>query len=221
MSKWALNYGIKLSYQNVLYSMPFETDQIILDNVHNLYYSRFLLANEGFRHSLRDLCVVSTSPYYTQLINSGRLSEWDATPMQEFMVTDLIKPEYKYDVFLMGTDKFNPLWQLFKESERFYINSNYRYEVRQSDNELCVAEFSNKVLVNTYNLSLNEIKVIKACEKEVKSIENINETLSDCTHKELMSVIENLKEKGLIYASKNLAQIVSLIILPNQVSTTQ
>lgn len=88
-----------MSPQNILRSMPFETDELILDNIKNLYYLRFLLSYDGFEHSLRELCVVSTSRYYSDLISNNEIERWDYTPMQEFMVKDILKPEYKYDVF--------------------------------------------------------------------------------------------------------------------------
>lgn len=213
VSKWAIHYGIKLSYQNILRSMPFETDQIVLDNINNLYYLRFLLSHEGFRHSLRELCVVSTSRYFNYLSKIGRIDEWDSTPMQEYMVDDLIKPEYKYDVFLMGTHHFNPLWRLFKETERFYIGNNYSYEVTTNDEGLCVTEFSNGKSISSYKLSSEDTAVLLACEKEVKSIHEISELLPDISSKKLLSIIDKMKKKGLVYSSEDFSKIVSLTIL--------
>lgn len=213
VSKWAQHYGIRMSYQNVLYSMPFENDSIILDNINNLYFLRFLLANKGFRHSLRDLCVVSTSRYYSQLLESGKLSDWDSTPMQEYMVANLIKPEYKYDVFLMGTQKFNPLWMLFKETERFYVENNYSYQIVKNNDNYEVIEFSNEQRVRATHISDNEHIILSACEREVKSLDYLSSLLPNQTQEGISNEIKKLSDAGLIYASKDLSQIVSLIIL--------
>lgn len=214
VSKWAVYYGIKLSNQNILRSMPFETDAIVLDNINNLYYLRFLLSHIEFRHSLRELCVVSTSRYFNLLRKNGRLMDWNYTPMQEYMVDDLIKPEYRYDVFLVGTHKFNPLWRLFKETERFYIENNFSYEITINDGRLSVTELCNKELISTHILSNKESSVLNACEKDVKSFQDILKLFPALSSNELLKIIEVLKRHGLVYASENLSQIVSLVILP-------
>ncbi len=214
VSNWALHYGIGLSPQNILRSMPFETDSIVLDNIKNLYYLRFLLANKNFRHSLRELCVVSTSKYYEQLSESNRLSEWDSTPMQEYMVDDLIKPEYKYDVFLMGTRKFNPLWKLFKKTEQFYIEQNYSYKIVKGSEGIFYLEFVNKKQIASYCLTEFQIDVLRSSEKKVCSLSEISRKFSSKSILELKATLYELKEKGLMYYSDDFNEIVSIIITP-------
>lgn len=214
-SKWSFRYGIEMSPQNILRSMPFETEAIILENIRNLYYLRFLLSHSGFYHWLRELCVVSTSRYFNSLRESGRLQLWDSTPMQEFMVADLIKPLYKYDVFLMQIRQNNPLWGLFKETERFYRQKKYSYEIAWEGEGARYVEYADGQEVGTKRLSREECRILAFCDRRVVSLAELHALWPHtCTIAELDSQVRSLMDRGLIYMSDDGYDFVAIISLP-------
>lgn len=217
-SKWSLHYGMKMSPQNILRSMPFETEAIILDSIKNLYYLRFLLSNESFCHSLRELCVVSTSRYYKSLFESGELQLWNSSPMQEFMVTDLIKPEYKYDVFLMQINQNNPLWKLFKETERFYQQKKYSYEICKANKGIMYSEFVNGKAFRNRQLSISEIEILSICNRTVVSLSELHSQMkTEHTRDNMKEKVESLMNIGLVYMSDNCEEIVSIVTIPTDI----
>lgn len=212
VSKWCFNYGITMSPQNILRSMPFETDTLILDNISNLYYLRFLLSEEGFYHSMRQLCVVSTSRYYNGLVQKGKIGNWNYTPMQEFMVNNFIKEEYKYDVFLMQTNIINPLWELFVATEKLYKEGNYSYTITNNGSAFLYTEMQKGNIIKRIVLSQLEMQILNSCDREVNSIEGIKTIVNKSTD-EITMAINKLKEEGIIYVSDKYDEIVSIISL--------
>lgn len=211
-SRLCIEKGLNLTPQNILRSMPFETDEIILDNIKNLYFLRFLIGTGKFTHSLRELCVVSTSRYFKSFLKNGKLAEWDSTPMQDFMVSDLLKKEYKYDVFLMSTHKIHPLWQLFKETEAYYINNRYSYRFTENDSAVSYSEFCNDIEIRTIELTSYQIQILHHSKDETTTKDKLyNKTKIplDILDKELNA----LKELGLIYLSETFEDIVSIVHL--------
>lgn len=209
--RWCFQLGIRMSPQNILRSMPFETDELILDNIHNLYYLRFLLSEEGFCHSMRQLCVVSSSKYYPGFVESGKIRDWDYTPMKEFMVENFIKEDYRYDVFLMQTNSSNPLWNLFVETERFYESKRYSYEIRHTDGVCIFVEKQKETVIKQFVLSLLEQEILKACNRKVISLANLKETIRLGTEDVLEATVRELNKKGIVYLSDVYDEIVSLI----------
>ena len=213
--KWCFNYGILLSPQNILRSMPFETDELILDNIHNLYYLRFLLSNKDFYHSMRELCVVSTSRYYNSLIERGKIHNWDYTPMQEFMVDNFTKKEYKYDVFLMKTNIYNPLWSIFSLTEQAYKDKNYRFNISYNGEVCHYTETQNNNIIKQIELTYLDQQILRYCDRKVQSFQNLLEEITTITKEELNSAVNKLQSEGIIYVSDQYDEIVSIITLSN------
>jgi hypothetical protein len=190
--------------------MPFETDEIVLDNIRNLYFLRFLLGTKKFTHSLRELCVVSTSRYFKYFVQNGKLSDWDSTHMQDFMVSNMIKKEYKYDVFLMSTHKIHPLWQLFKDTEAYYINNRYSYRIEKTKSTVSFIELCNNREIKRIDLVESQIRIINHSMYEITSKKDLYDKLkipSDTLEKDL----QYLKKNGLIYMSDIFEDVVSII----------
>lgn len=209
-SRLCIEKGLNLTPQNILRSMPFETDEIVLDNIRNLYFLRFLLGTKKFTHSLRELCVVSTSRYFKYFVQNGKLSDWDSTPMQDFMVSNMIKKEYKYDVFLMSTHKIHPLWQLFKDTEAYYINNRYSYRIEKTKSTVSFIELCNNREIKRIDLVESQIQIINHSMYEITSKKDLYDKLkipSDTLEKDL----QYLKKNGLIYMSDIFEDVVSII----------
>ena len=210
--KWCFTYDLAMYPQNILRSMPFETNSLILDNIQNLFYLRFLLKYDLFYHSLRELCVVSTSRDYEILTNSNRIHDWDYTPMQEFMPDSLLKPIYAYDVFLIKTRKFNPLWELFIETEKFYKTNKFTYTISFNGNGAEYTELTNETIYNKVQLSKEDIKILSICDRNVVNIDDVYKSFSDIyTKQDLLKRLKYLKDLGLIYMSDIYDEIVAVI----------
>ncbi len=211
--KWCYYYGLSMSPQNILRSMPFETDELILDNISNLYYLRFLLSYPDFEHSLRELCVVSTSRYYSELVDNNGIERWNYTPMQEFMVNNILKPDYKYDVFLMGTSTNNPLWKLFTETESYYKKAQYRYQITCNEEGAVYHEYKGKTLVRIIQLNVIEYNILKICDRHVCTVDLLLNKFKEISDVQLRSYLYHLKENGIVYISDQYNEIVSTIIV--------
>lgn len=209
--KWCFYYGLTMTPQNILRSMPFETDSLILDNIRNLYYLRFLLSNKEFYHSMRELCVVSTSRYFKGLIENGTIGNWDYTPMLEFMVDGFIKEDYRYDVFLMQTNILNPLWKLFAETEKSYKECNYSYSISYNGDACYYTEMQNSKVVKHKMLSDLEQQILRYCDRNVRSSDNIKKEFAANSNEEITLAISKLYEEGIIYVSDTYDEIVSLV----------
>lgn len=210
--KWCFHYGIQMSPQNILRSLPFETDELILESINNLYFLRFLLSKKGFEHSLRLLCVVSTSRYYSRLVDAGEIDKWNYTPMQEFMIDDFIKAQYKYDVFLMQTNIVNPLWDLFRIAEKYYKDYTYDYVITSEKNNLYYIERQQGQIIRRKEVSLIEQTILKYCNRKVCCMNDLLNSLKGYATKESISeAVHNLAILGVLYVSDQYDEIVSII----------
>ena len=145
-------------------------------------------------------------------MKNGKLAEWDSTPMQDFMVSDLLKKEYKYDVFLMSTHKIHPLWQLFKETEAYYINNRYSYRFTENDSAVYYSEFCNDIKIRTIELTSYQVQILHHSKDETTTkvkLYNKTKIPLDILDKELNA----LKELGLVYMSETFGDIVSIVHL--------
>lgn len=212
-SRWSLYYGMTMSPQNILRSMPFETDEIVLDCIKNLYYLRFLLSDDRFTHSLRELCIVSTSRYFEQIKQTDNLILWDTTPMQEYMIENYIKAEYKYDVFLMQTKKFNPLWELFKHTEKFYRDKLFSYKLTKNEHNTEYIEYVSNKISSKMILTQDDCNILELCNRKVISLKDLYKNFDnkDVSLEYIREKVLNLKHKGIIYMSENENEIVSII----------
>lgn len=213
--KWCYRFGIDMAQQNILRSMPFESDELILENIKNLYYLRFLLSYDTFCHSMRQLCIVSTSRYYKEFVNSGMITEWNYTPMKEFMVDDFIKKAYSHDVFLMRTNNSNPLWNLFVDTENFYKTRKFSYSVELHNGEYVYIEKQQDKEIKRFVIAPIEEKILRACDRQVRTLTEIVSIIgNNYTESDLLSLLHSLARRGVLYMSDIYDEVVSLISLP-------
>ncbi len=213
--KWCYRVGIDMAQQNILRSMPFESDELILENIKNLYYLRFLLNYDTFCHSMRQLCIVSTSRYYKDFVDRGKISDWDYTPMKEFMIDNFIKKEYSHDVFLMRTNNSNPLWGLFLNTENFYKSGKFTYNIELHNGEYVYIEKQHDKDIKRFVILPIEEKILRACDGRVQTLsELLSITGDDRLESDLLPILHGLVRKGVLYMSNIYDEIVSLISLP-------
>lgn len=104
-------------------------------------------------------------------------------------------------------------WNLFKQTEQFYINQNYRYRGSIETDGILYSEFADGKQIVSYYLTDFEIAVLRAAEKKVLAIPDLSKVFPKMTNKELESTLNALKAKGLIYLSEEFKELVSLIII--------
>lgn len=207
--------GIDMAQQNILRSMPFESDELILENIKNLYYLRFLLNCDTFRHSMRQLCIVSTSRYFKEFVDSGKVLDWNYTPMKEFMIDNFIKKEYSHDVFLMRTNNSNPLWDLFVNTENFYKSRKFNYSVERNNGEYVYIEKQQDKEIKRFVILPIEEMILRACDSRVRSLSELPSIIGDNrSESDLLPILHGLTQKGVLYMSDIYDEVVSLISLP-------
>lgn len=134
------------------------------------------------------------------------------------MPLDLIKPDYKYDVFLMQISKNNPLWRLFKITERFYQETQYSYQLREVDGVLIYSEFVNGKIFREKSLSAEEFEILSICDRKVISLSELHLQMKiEHTIDNIKEIIKTLMGIGIIYASDDYEQIVSIIIMSDNI----
>lgn len=212
-SRWCKYYGVSMSEQNILRSLPFENEQIILENICNLFYLRFLLAEPWYRHSMRELCIVSTSPLFRYYSDNGRLDEFDKTFIDPYIPKGIIKPQYAFDVMIKKHIKQNPLWGLFVKTERYYKENLFSYTFSHDDGRTIYKEYFNGECFKVLTLSDMQSAIIGKCSRKVVSLDELISalTVEHYDSNQIFKNVEFLNQHGLVYYSKIEKHLVSVV----------
>lgn len=133
--------------------------------------------------------------------------------MQEYMIENYIKTEYKYDVFLMQTKKFNPLWELFKHTERFYKDKLFSYKLTKNEYNTEYVEYVGNKISSKMILTQDDCNILELCNRKVISLKDLYKNFDnkDVSLEYIRERVLNLKHKGIIYMSENENEIVAII----------
>lgn len=217
--KFAMLYKINIGGVNVITGLLEETDEDIIEAIYNLHVLRFYLNCRQFSHLQTRLAVSGASRYYRKIdVASGH---WERHRMfDQLLPNEYIKIDDKeLDVIDVHCSKTNPIWENFVNVERYYLSNYFSYELISYESSIIYREYFNGTSINELEFELDSLDwyiLNKANDKVVSFGElmeggrlNIDVNLMDV---EMINAIEDLKNEGLIYATDDHSEIISIII---------
>lgn len=212
--KWARQFNIDFFAVNIITNLIGETDTEIIDSIKNLHFLRFYLKKNSFQHEFVALEVATASPYYKLLKQNNLLDKWNRCELAEFLPQAYINDKInRFDIFLLSKETTNPLWRDFRETEQYYLNNSYWYQIIEKDADtFFYQEFCNSTLVKQLELEKDSMywKILCLCNRQVVSKQEIMECLNDFSQ-EIEDTIRELFDEYLLYTNDDLSEVVSLI----------
>lgn len=217
--KFANKYNIQVSGANIIRSLREETYEDVTEAIENLRFLRFFLG--PFRHSIGNLGVMNSSRYFDQV---KKRDDFQYNEIINFLPNNYLSGEVLSSCAI--AEKIclvnKTTWNNFCLIENYYINNSYMYKIF-SINELTIQykEYLNGTIINEIDILKNSIDyhILMVSNKEVSSFEKIKTSLlkkkefkllTDC---ELLYVLEDLRQEGLIYSPHDFSEIIAIIDL--------
>ena len=196
--KWAQEYGISVVGSNIIRNLLEETDEDINESIKNLYYLRFFLGKNYFRHRLVLLSVNHLSKYYKEL-NKSLFQNWHCQDVLGYNPSNYLYG--KDDLVLYGyiNENYNKLWDKFQSRELSIIDKNYSYKLFYNHKGgICYEELSNGKTETKYDITKEEWDILKYCNNEVRLVSKIESLYPQYNVKKC---IKKLSSIGLLYNS--------------------
>lgn len=215
--KYAVFYNINLGGANIITGLLEETDEDIIESIQNLHLYRFYLNYGQFNHSQTRLAVCSASRYYKNI--DIKSSEWVKNKMFDcFLPQKYLDSSMVSNIIGLFHRTENSLWENFKQVERHYLMNSYTYQLISYKSSICYRESFNRVLINELEFEADSMDwfILEKSNKEVISFDELLSLVRirfgiDIMDIEIVNIIEDLKEEGLIYVSDDYTEIISLI----------
>lgn len=215
-AKWAIHYGIKVNGANIITGIINESDEDIIESINNLHYLRFFLSQkEYFDHELNPLAISMSSLYY-KMIPDEELPNWNVNVLEYLLPKEFYNPHKRFITFSFSKNTKNELWRFFEEINKHYKEQKYYYRLLENGNNINYEEYYNGELINSFSLTEPVYwEVLKLSNYEVTSINSLLAGLSDkgfnLTQREVIEVINNLKNGYMLYSNSDYTEIVGVI----------
>lgn len=217
--KFALIYGIKIAGANIIMGLIEECDADILEASENLYYLRFFLSQNKFKHSQSYLAVSSSSKYVRN--KDTRFDEWK----RSFIFAHYLPDKYcdndpSYDIIDALPGSFNLLWNDFFSIERYYIENNISYKLLSCNEVIIYQEYFNGNMIKEIEferrslewtileLSNNCVTTISDLTLSIKRLNSFEQTNIET---QIINAVKQLTTEGLLYSQKCGNECVSII----------
>lgn len=215
--KFAILYKIGIGGSNIITGLLEETDDDIMEAISNLHFLRFCLNYGQFNHLRTRLSVSAASRYYAKI---DRKSDcWEKHWIYQYLPNKYIKyDDDNLDIIEVSHAKINPIWNNFVNVEGYYLSNYFNYELISYESSVIYREYFNGTSINELEFELNSLdwyillqtnnRVISYSEllKGVRA--NFDMNIMDL---EIMNLVEDLKNEGLIYVAEDCSEIVSII----------
>lgn len=215
--KFASKYKIRVGGANVIRGLLEEKEEHVMEGIANLHSLRFFLRYGFFQHNISSLAVVKNSRYYkkypeTRIWKRLRLFA-DYIPKAYLLENDT-----ETDVIERICTDFNPLWDTFQSVEAYYLKNNFKYQLLKHEDIILYKEYFNETPINELAFEQTSLDWY-ILTKSNSCVYSYNELLNDINSDfpnlpssvDVIEIIEGLKGEGLIYASDNYSELVSII----------
>ena len=215
--KFAYKYNININGMNVITGLLEETAENIEESIVNLRYMRFFLRK--FSHNMSRLGIMHSSKYFKNVKgdNSFVISGAYYYLPDDYILDSSVKECYFVEK-VIGIN--NHAWNFFSLVEKYYKENNYCYRLFNIEDSIIYKEYLNNEEINELEVNKNSIEFI-ILNKANSSVLSLSELRKYITHKildcELYDIIENMKAEGLIYASNDYSEILSIIDIKNNI----
>ncbi len=216
--KWCRQYQIALQGLNVITGLLGETDEDIIESIHNMHYLRFYLEPKVAAQNTLPLQVMKVSRYFKIIEKKNELNLWKTNLLYSFLPHNYISEETKYNLMSFSCIERNDLWLCFEEIDKHYNTNEYFYRlIKVDDHNIQYIEIFNGKPIKKISFNVNEYhwKILCNCNHEVKSFEelvtifNIEDNSSEVEI--LRCSINELKEERLLYSNPEMTENVSVI----------
>ena len=114
--------------------------------------------------------------------------------------------------------RFYPLWDTFQSVEAYYLKNNFKYQLLKHEDIILYKEYFNETPINELAFEQTSLDWY-ILTKSNSCVYSYNELLNDINSDfpnlpssvDVIEIIEGLKGEGLIYASDNYSELVSII----------
>ncbi len=216
--KFADMYGIYLGGVNIIRGLLEETDEDILESIENLRYLRFFYQHGKFRHNISNLGIMNSSRYFKK--NSDSFGKFKVIECVDFLPEGYIKTEDIENCFI--AEKIchivNNTWSCFESVEKYYLKSSYHYKIYDFFSNIIYEEYLNGEIINKLEIEKKSLEyfILQESNESVLSFEYLMQKAklimnNIMTDYEVINILDELKREGLIYASHDYSEIVSVI----------
>jgi len=193
---------------NIVVGIPTETREDILESCKNLKFLRFFLK----QYSLipNSFILFKGSPFYDEMSEQDR-KYWDKDPLWEEIVQILsISESDRFELSGFYIDKLPHyiLWSFFQRLLRFYVENNSSYEwIEYPDCSFFAEEGprSSRCILNR-----DETDILIYCDS-IKTFSEVKSKFPHMTEDNLLGMMSQLKDAGLLYYDENLHTIISVL----------
>lgn len=217
--KYALTYGIKITGANVIIGLIEENDADILEASENLYYLRFFLSQNQFRHSQSFLAVSSRSKYV--LNKNAKFDGWKRSFLFSHYLPDIYcNNDPHFEIIDAQPSSNNYLWKDFFSIERYFIENNISYKLVSCDELIIYQEYFNDALIKELEFERKSLEWIvlelsNNCvvtrTQIISRIKELNQFKQANIEELVIDAIKRLTTEGLMYSQKSGEECVSII----------
>ncbi len=212
--KWSAVFHLKILGLNIITGLLEEKDEDILESTKNLHFLRFFLKRNELTHQIIPLQVMRTSRYFRMIKDD--LSKWNDNNLFHMLPKKYIKDKDKYTLFYFSSLVRNELWKSFEGINRYYESTDFNYKlILKSQHIICYHEYVGNIMVSDLEFELSSLywKILKYCNEEVRSLDDIITYFSDELHEkqEICKILDELNAEYLLYSSTDYAENVTII----------
>ncbi len=212
--KFAQKYNITILGANIIQSLLEETNEDIIEAIDNLHYLRFYYKDKFFEHSISQLAITKSSPYYHKAKSKMELFQVDS--IATFLPQDYIKDETKISIFEYSSINFNYLWSKFMLVENNYKNHQYTYILYQLDDAVFYKEYYDSTLINCLEFEIGSLDIL-ILEYANNGVVSVNQLLDRCqnTHNvtigDIIECINILANERLLFHNADYSENIAVI----------
>lgn len=216
--KYAIQYNIGIEGANIITGLLEETEDDIIESIYNLHTLRFYFNYGRFKHQMTNLAVSHTSRYYRHNIED--IKKWERSRMFAYFLPQrfLLSKDEDLDIIDAYNTQVNPLWNTFIQTESYYLNNGFAYQLITHKSSVLFKEYFNGTSINELEFESDSLEwyILKAGNEKVISYTELLECVRKDIDQNVIEVgiinsIEELKSEGLLYATDDYKEIVSII----------
>ncbi len=206
-------------YVNVIKHIPTETESDVQECIDNLHYTRFFYNDPivSFSHNYVDLVLSSMSKYHSILTKEER-KKYDFDIMTYLLPDYFPDNENRFHLFRYENNApaNSKEWANLVEIENYYKDNNFNYKVQENNGVLYYTEYCNdEEIANIIFDGPEYYAVLKASQQQVLSFDKLMDEITKMriaiSKKRLIEVLAHLKQAYLIYCTKDLSNVVSIL----------
>jgi radical SAM superfamily enzyme YgiQ (UPF0313 family) len=150
--KFASKFGITAFGANIMKGIVGETEQDVQESIQNLAFLRFFLnSKQGrwfFRHNLNKFRLEHGSRFFKEL-NEEELNRWVYNPIAYFLPVSFIDNQNRFYFWGFYKNLENEIeWDNFDKINKFYEDTEFKYQVLESGGVHYYIEKMGRTLVN-------------------------------------------------------------------------